>query len=165
MVRNEFEVTEKMSTYLVAFVICDFALSSEQTVTNNITVSVITAQDKLDQADFALHTATKITDHYEEYFGIKYPLPKQDLIAIPDFGAGAMENWGLITYRETSLLYSEGSSSASAKQWVAIVVAHELAHQWFGNLVTMKWWNDLWLNEGFASWMEYKGVAEAQPEW
>ena len=87
------------------------------------------------------------------------------MIAIPDFGAGAMENWGLITYRETSLLYSETKSSSMSQQWVAIVVAHELAHQWFGNLVTMKWWNDLWLNEGFASWMEYKGVAEIQPEW
>ena len=76
-----------------------------------------------------------------------------------------MENWGLITYRETSLLYAENESSAAAQQWVAIVVAHELAHQWFGNLVTMQWWNDLWLNEGFASWMEYKGVSYTQPGW
>jgi len=165
MVRDEFQVTKKMSTYLVAFVICDFETVSEQTRTNNISVSVIASKDKIDQADFALHTAANITDYYETYFGINYPLPKQDLIAIPDFGAGAMENWGLITYRETSLLYKEGRSSASAQQWVAIVVAHELAHQWFGNLVTMKWWNDLWLNEGFASWMEYKGVAETQPNW
>lgn len=165
MVRDEFHVTKKMSTYLVAFVICDFNKVTEQTRANNISVSVIASVDKIDQADFALHTAANITDYYETYFGIDYPLPKQDLIAIPDFGAGAMENWGLITYRETSLLYKEGRSSASAQQWVAIVVAHELAHQWFGNLVTMKWWNDLWLNEGFASWMEYKGVAETQPNW
>jgi len=163
-IRTEFEESQLMSTYLVAFVICDFELIKSNTK-SNITIRVIAAKDKIDQAKFALDQATKITENYEKFFGIPYPLPKQDLIAIPDFGAGAMENWGLITYRETSLLYTEGHSSTKSQQWVATVIAHELAHQWFGNLVTMKWWNDLWLNEGFASWMEYKGVAETMPEW
>lgn len=112
-----------------------------------------------------MQIASKILNHYEEFFGIEYPLPKMDMIALPDFNAGAMENWGLITYRETAMLYDERSSSIANKQRVAVVVAHELAHQWFGNLVTPKWWDDLWLNEGFASYVEYLGVDHVQPGW
>ena len=89
-----------------------------------------------------------ILNHYAEYFDLDYPLPKMDMAAIPDFSAGAMENWGLITYRETLLLFDDESSSITNKESIGSVVAHELAHQWFGNIVTMKWWTDLWLNEG-----------------
>jgi len=118
----------------------------------------------LDQTEYARDIGPKILKFFEDYFNVKFPLPKQDMIAIPDFAAGAMENWGLITYRETALLYKEGVSAASNKQRIAIVVSHELAHQWFGNLVTPSWWTDLWLNEGFASYVEYLGVEHAQPQ-
>jgi len=107
----------------------------------------------------------KTLPFYSEYFGITYPLPKMDLIAIPDFAAGAMENWGLVTYRESCLLVDPKESSSTAKQWVALVVGHEIAHQWFGNLTTMEWWTDLWLNEGFASWIEYLCVDFCCPQY
>ena len=103
--------------------------------------------------------------YYNTYFGIKYPMPKLDMIAIPDFEAGAMENFGAITYRETDLLIDENTASLRAKETVAVVVAHEMAHQWFGDMVTMQWWNNIWLNEGFATWMENKPVAAWKPEW
>ena len=130
-IRDEFEESVGMSTYLVAFVVCDFDIVSKVSE-KNVNVSVIAAKDKIQQADFALQSSAKIMDYYDNFFGVPYPLAKQDLIAIPEFGAGAMENWGLITYRETSLLYSKEETSAETKQWIAVVIAHELAHQWFG---------------------------------
>lgn len=102
---------------------------------------------------------------FEKFFNIKYPLPKQDMIAIPDFSAGAMENWGLITYREGRLLYDPKVSSLASKESIASVIAHELAHQWFGNLVTMEWWSDLWLNEGFATYMSALALDDVHPSW
>uniref|UniRef100_A0A8C5VYY8 Aminopeptidase n=1 Tax=Microcebus murinus TaxID=30608 RepID=A0A8C5VYY8_MICMU len=127
-------------------------------------VSIYASPDKWSQTHYALQATLKLLDFYEKYFDINYPLSKLDLIAVPDFGSGAMENWGLITYRETSLLFDPKTSSASDKLWVTVVIAHELAHQWFGNLVTMEWWNDIWLNEGFANYMELVSVNATYPE-
>lgn len=115
--------------------------------------------------DFAKEVGPKSLEYYENFFDVKYPLPKQDMIAIPDFSAGAMENWGLITYRESLLLYDPNTTSYSYKESIASVIAHELAHQWFGNLVTMKWWTDLWLNEGFATYMSSLALQNLFPEW
>lgn len=164
LVKDVYQESVPMSTYLVAFVVCDYASLTSHTK-RNTKVGVYAPKDKISTAQFALDSAVKILDYYENFFGVEYPLPKQDLIAIPDFAAGAMENWGLITYRMTAILYDPAVSSAKNQQWVAVVVAHELAHQWFGNLVTMAWWDDLWLNEGFASYVEYIGSGIVKPDW
>ncbi|XP_069819052.1 endoplasmic reticulum aminopeptidase 1-like [Dendropsophus ebraccatus] len=163
LLEDQFDVTVKMSTYLVAFIVSDFR-SISQVTNRGVKISVYTVPHKIDHAVYALDAAVKLLDFYEEYFHIPYPLPKQDLAAIPDFQSGAMENWGLTTYRESSLLYDPKTSTASSKLWITMVIAHELAHQWFGNLVTMEWWNDLWLNEGFAKFMEYISVNITYPE-
>lgn len=158
-----FAQTPRMSTYLVAFLVGDFACARSKA--EGVAVRVCSTPDKQKLTGFALEAAEHYLKYYDHYFGIKYPLPKLDLIAIPDFEAGAMENFGAITYRETELLVDEKDASEAAKKRVAITVAHEMAHQWFGDLVTMQWWNNLWLNEGFATWMETKAAAEWHPEW
>jgi len=160
-----FQTTPRMSTYLLAWVVGELNQKTAQTK-RGVQVSVwATPAQTTDNLDFALDIAVRTIDFYEQYFGVEYPLPKSDHVALPDFSSGAMENWGLITYREIALLANTKTSSISSRQYIATVIAHELAHQWFGNLVTMKWWNNLWLNESFATLMEYLAIDAMYPEW
>jgi len=158
-----FQQTPKMSTYLVYFGIGEFEYSEDKY--KGIAVRFVCTKGKKKFGAFAIDCTKKFLEYYENYFGVPYPLPKIDLIALPDFSSGAMENWGAITFREAGLIYDAKNTSTVRKQYIAEVVAHELAHMWFGNLVTMKWWNDLWLNESFATWMAIKVVAHHYPEW
>ena len=159
----KFAKTPVMSTYLVYLGVGEFEYLSSKT--GKTQIRVVTTKGNKSKGRFSLSLGKRLLKSYEDYFGIKYPLPKLDLIAIPDFASGAMENWGAITFRETLLLYDPKNSSTKTKQYIAEVISHEIAHQWFGNLVTMKWWNDLWLNESFATFMATKFVDKFYPEW
>ena len=154
-----------MVTYLAIFVVCDLTFIKTVTEIHKIPMRVYGTSGQVKRLDYAAKIGAAIADYYESYFDIKYPLPKLDMAAIPDYSSGATEHWGLITYCEANLIYDPLESSFSNKVRVATVIAHELAHQWFGNLMTVFWWNDLWLNEGFASYIEYKGIKAYETDW
>ena len=158
-----FADSPKMSSYLLA--VFAARLQPKSRMVGKTLVTVWAAADQLDQAEFALDAAEKALKTLEKYFGMPYQLPKLDLVAAPDFASGAMENWGAILFRDVNVLVDPKLTSDAAKRRVAEVVSHEIAHQWFGNLVTMKWWNDLWLNEAFATWVAAKVVDSYRPEW
>lgn len=159
----KFATTAKMSSYLAALVVGNFEYVEGQA--DGIPIRVYAVSGKKEMGQFALESAEHILTYYDKYFGIKYPYGKLDLIGLPDFSAGAMENTGCITFREVILLIDEKQGSVDLKKTIADVIAHEMAHQWFGDLVTMKWWDDIWLNEGFATWMSSKPVQAWRPEW
>jgi aminopeptidase N/puromycin-sensitive aminopeptidase len=159
----KFSTSPKMSSYLVALSVGDWKCVSDSV--DGVALNVCTVPGKENEARFPLEATKAILHYYNNYYAIKYPLPKLDQIAVPDFQAGAMENWGAIIYRETDLLIDEKTASVGAKQGVADTIAHEVAHQWFGDLVTMKWWDDIWLNEGFATWMTPHPVEQWKPDW
>jgi aminopeptidase N len=158
-----FATTAKMSSYLAALVVGNFEYLEGQA--DGIPIRVYSTPGKKEMGKFALEVASDVLRYYDNYFGIKYPYGKLDLVGLPDFSAGAMENTGCITFREVILLIDEKYGSVDLKKSIAGVIAHEMAHQWFGDLVTMKWWDDVWLNEGFATWMSTKPVEKFKPEW
>lgn len=159
----KFETTPKMSSYLAALVVGQFEYLEGQA--DGIPIRVYTTPGKKEMGQFALETAEHVLSYYDNYFSIKYPYGKLDLVGIPDFSAGAMENTGCITFREVLLEIDDQHGSIRLKKEIASVIAHEMAHQWFGDLVTMAWWNDIWLNEGFATWMSSKPIEQWKPEW
>ncbi|HVO60007.1 MAG TPA: M1 family aminopeptidase [Terriglobales bacterium] len=159
----KFETSPKMSSYLVALAVGDFEYVEGSA--DGIPIRVWATPGKKEMGRFSLAAAEQCMKYYDQYFGIKYPFKKLDLIGLPDFAAGAMENTGAITFRDVALLVDENDAPTSAKKEVAEVVAHEMAHMWFGDLVTMAWWDDIWLNEGFATWMSSKPIESWRPDW
>ncbi len=160
-----FEPTPRMSSYLLAFVTGDMHRKSTKTARGTEVSIWATIAQPAEALDFALDVGKRALEYFEGYYGVPYPLAKVDHVALPDFSSGAMENWGLITYRERILLAYPGETAQSTLEHIVMVMSHELSHQWFGNLVTMKWWDDLWLNESFAEVMGYQATNALFPEW
>jgi aminopeptidase N len=158
-----FATTPKMSSYLVAIAVGNFEYIEGSA--DGVTIRIYTLPGKKQMATFALETSERCLRYFDQYFNIKYPFQKLDMIAVTDISSGAMENTAAITYSELDLLLDPRHASTEQQKNVATTVAHEMAHQWFGDLVTMAWWDDLWLNEGFANWMQNKPLAEWKPEW
>src|SRR5204863_9122616 len=161
--RVTFAPTPKMSSYL--FVFTTGELERLTADVDGVTVGVVTSAGKSEKGRFALETAVKLLAYFNDYFGVKYPLPKLDLIAVPGGFGGAMENWGGITFFESRLLFDPATNPDTTRRPIFGIIAHEMAHQWFGDLVTMAWWDNLWLNEGFASWMATKASERFYPQW
>ncbi|CAG9569100.1 unnamed protein product [Danaus chrysippus] len=161
---DEFDKSVPMSSYLVAFVVSKYSYKSAPN-TSNTKFRIWARSDAIEQTSYASEVGPAVLSHFERWFNVSFPLPKQDMVAIPDFVAEGMENWGLVTYEDAALLYHDRESSLSDKERIASLIAHELAHQWFGNLVTMKSWSDLWLNEGFATFVASLGVNAIEPSW
>ncbi|XP_029909225.1 aminopeptidase N-like [Myripristis murdjan] len=163
--QTRFEPTKRMSSYLLALVVSDYThLSAKQ---GDTLIRIWARRKAIEEGhgNYALNLTGPILDFFQQYYNTSYPLSKSDQIALPDFYFGAMENWGLVTYREANLLYDPGTSSNRNRETTATIIAHELAHMWFGNLVTLRWWNEVWLNEGFASYVSYLGADYAEPTW
>uniref|UniRef100_A0A8C4DWI7 Aminopeptidase n=1 Tax=Dicentrarchus labrax TaxID=13489 RepID=A0A8C4DWI7_DICLA len=165
--QTRFEPTKKMSTYLLAIIVSDLKTCIHINLLLCVQIRIWARRTAIDQGqgNYALNVTGPVLDFFQMYYNISYPLSKSDQIALPDFFFGAMENWGLVTYRETNLLYDPMTSSNRNKETTATIIAHELAHMWFGNLVTLRWWNEVWLNEGFASYVSYLGADHAEPSW